>query len=386
MVTYLTAAIAYLALFVGAAAAVEELGGGTTPSVAVLGLCATVLATTFHPTQVVFRGVVDELLFGLRPDPLDAAGLVSGRIGDDPVLALRAIREALALPYAAIRVDDEVTVASGTRVTATEVRTLPSPDGRVLELEIGLRAGDLRLSAVDEQVLDIASPLLAQTLRARALAADLQQSRQQTITTREEERRRLRRDLHDGLGPRLTGIAFTADAARNLAASDPDGSARLLETLRAETSAAIDSIRELVYAMRPPALDELGLAGAVTQAAAGMRSRSGQPLRADVTATGVEHLPAAIEVAAYRIAVEGLTNVVRHTDSPEAAVLMDVSGGTLAVEVTDVGTDVGSWRPGVGLSSMRERAEELGGTLVAGGTDSGGRVRAELPLTQPSSR
>ncbi len=386
VVTYLTAAVAYLALFVGAAATIEELGGGTTPTVAVLGLFATLLAPTFHPMQVLLRGVVDQLLFGVRPDPLDAAGLVSGRIGEDPVIALRAIREALVLPYAALRVDGEVTVSSGTRATETELRVLPSATSGTLELEVGLRPGDVGLSNADRQVLDIATPLLAQSLRASALAADLQQSRQQTIAAREEERRRLRRDLHDGLGPRLTGIAFTADAARNLAATDPPAAERLLETLRAETTAAIESIRELVYAMRPPALDELGLAAAVSQAAGSMRVRSGALLRTVVRVEGVGQLPAAVEVAAYRIAVEALTNVARHTDSLEATVVLLRAGSTLTVEVTDLASGTGTWHPGVGLSSMRERAEELGGSLVAGSTATGGRVRAELPLAQSTSR
>jgi two-component system NarL family sensor kinase len=385
VVTYLTAAVVYLAVFIGAASVIEELGGGTRPTVAVLAVCATVLATTFHPMQVVLRGVVDELLFGVRPDPLDAAGLVSGRIGDDPILALRAIREALLLPYAALRVDDEVSVASGTRTTHTEVRPLPSDTGR-LELEVGLRTGEVALSVTDRQVLDIAIPLLAQSLRASALAADLQQSRHQTIAAREEERRRLRRDLHDGLGPRLTGIAFTTDAARNLARSDPAAAERLLEALRAETTAAIDSIRELVYAMRPPALDELGLAAAVTQVAASMRSRSGVPLRTTVRTDTFEHLPAAVEVAAYRIAVEALTNVARHTDSPDATVELSCASDVLVLEVRDRAPAAGPWRAGVGLSSMRERAEELGGSLAAGGTAGGGCVRAELPLGQSSSR
>jgi len=189
VVTYLTTAVTYLALFVGVAATIEELGDGATPTVAVLGLCAAVLAATFHPMQVLLRGVVDEVLFGVRPDPLDAAGLVSGRIGEDPIVALRAIREALVLPYAALRVDGEVTVSSGKRVTHTAVRALPSTTGATLELEVALRPGDVALSAADRQVLDIATPLLAQSLRASALAADLQHSRQQTIAAREEERR-----------------------------------------------------------------------------------------------------------------------------------------------------------------------------------------------------
>ncbi|MEO5653393.1 MAG: histidine kinase [Marmoricola sp.] len=384
VVTYLTTAIAYLALFLGSAAALDGLGDRATPPVAVLALFATVFAATFHPMQVAFRGVVDQLLFGTRPNPLDAAGLVSGRIGDDPVLALRAIREALVLPYAALRVDQEVSVASGTRATLTEVRSLPVP-GRRVELEVGLRAGDVRLSAAERQILDIATPLLAQSLRASALAADLQQSRQQTIAAREEERRRLRRDLHDGLGPRLTGIAFTADAAHNLAGSDPASTQRLLETLRLETTAAIESIRELVYAMRPPALDELGLTGAVVQAAATIRGRSGDLLRTTVRADGVEQLPAAVEVAAYRIAVEALTNVARHTDCREASVELSLRGPNLVVEVADRAAGADSWHAGVGLSSMRERAEELGGSLVADSTATGGRVRAELPLGQPSA-
>ncbi len=385
VVTYLTAAVAYLAIFIGVASFLEQLGDGRPPTVAVLGLFATVLAATFHPMQVVFRGVVDELLFGVRPDPLDAAGLVSERIGEDPLVALRAIREALVLPYAALRVDDEVTVASGTRVANTELRTLPATTGRSVELEVGLRAGDVGLSSAERQVLDIATPLLAQSLRASALAADLQQSRQQTIAAREEERRRLRRDLHDGLGPRLTGIAFTADAASNLAGSDARATERLLETLRAETTQAIESIRELVYAMRPPALDELGLAGAVTQAAASMRGRSGDLLHTVVRAEDLGQLPAAVEVAAYRIAVEALTNVARHTGSREATVALTRCGPTLTVEVTDRAPTSGEWRAGVGLASMRERAEELGGSLVAGSTPSGGSVRAELPLAQSST-
>ena len=229
--------------------------------------------------------------------------------------------------------------------------------------------------------------MLAQSLRASALAADLQQSRQQTIAAREEERRRLRRDLHDGLGPRLTGIAFTADAARNLAGSDPASTAAAARDRSAlETTAAIESIRELVYAMRPPALDELGLAGAVIQAAATIRGRSGGPRCARrCAADGVEQLPAAVEVAAYRIAVEALTNVARHTDCREASVELSLRGPNLVVEVADRAAGDGSWRAGVGLSSMRERAEELGGSLIADSTTAGGRVRAELPLGQPSA-
>jgi two-component system NarL family sensor kinase len=105
-----------------------------------------------------------------------------------------------------------------------------------------------------------------------------------------------------------------------------------------------------------------------------------------VEVDGVEQLPAAVEVAAYRIAVEALTNVARHTDRPEARVLLRRAGDDLVVEVTDRSPGSGTWRAGVGLSSTRERAEELGGSLVSGATSAGGCLRAELPLGQASSR
>ena len=246
---------------------------------------------------------------------------------------------------------------------------------------VGLRPGDLAFSPGDEQVLRLTVPLLAQTLRARALAEDLIESRGQTIAAVEEERRRLRRELHDGLGPRLSGVAFTSDAARNLIRTDPDAAADMVAQLRADTVAAIEEIRRMVYAMRPPALDELGLVPALRQQAVGLRNRDGEPVAVDVTAPeDLADLPAAVEVAAYRIVIEALTNVARHSSSASAAVRLERADDGLRLEITDHGVRNGAWRPGVGLSSMRERAAELGGTLEAGPGPGGGRVAALLPL------
>ncbi|RYP85386.1 hypothetical protein EKO23_12980 [Nocardioides guangzhouensis] len=375
--------VTYLALFVTVASLVEVVGG-TAPTVGALGLVAAVLAATFHPLQVLLRGVVDELLFGRRPDPLDAASRVATRIGEDPEDALRAIREALVLPYAAIRADGVDVRSSGTVTPHTRSVPLEGPPDRpATELVVGLRAGDLGLSRDDEHALALVAPLLAQTLRAQALAAQVRESRGATVAALEEERRRLRRDLHDGLGPRLSGIAFTSDAARNLVRADPAAAEELLAELRADTVAAIEEIRQLVYAMRPPALDELGLVPALRQQASGLRSRDGSPLT--VTLSAPEPLPelsAAVEVAAYRIVIEALTNVARHSPSRSAAVRLDAPSGGLSVVVTDAGTPggAGPWTAGVGLSSMRERAAQVGGSLTAGPTTEGGRVEALLPL------
>jgi len=341
-----------------------------------LGVLAALAAIAYQPTRVLLRGVVDQLLFGERPDPLGAASAVAGRIGEDPVIALRAIREALVIPYAAVRVDGVAIASSGTETTHTRTLDL---DGAG-ELVVGLRPGDLSFSPGDEQVLRLTVPLLAQTLRARALAEDLIESRGQTIAAVEEERRRLRRELHDGLGPRLSGVAFTSDAARNLIRSDPAAAEELVAQLRADTVTAIEEIRRLVYAMRPPALDELGLVPALRQQAVGLRNRAGDPVAVQVTAPEeFPDLPAAVEVAAYRIVTEALTNVARHSTSASASVRLDPAADGLHLEVTDLGGS-DPWRPGVGLSSMRERAAELGGTLEAGPGPAGGRVSALLPL------
>jgi signal transduction histidine kinase len=381
-VVFGVAAIVYVAGFV-TLASLFELVGGTAPAVGMLAVIGLAVAVTLHPMRVVLRGVIDELLFGHRPDPLGAASHVAGRIGEDPLLALRAIREALVVPYAAVNVDGEQLAQSGTPVTHARTLPLDLGEDRRGELVVGLRTGDVRLSPGDEQALRLVSPLLAQTLRAGALATDLQAAREETVTALEEERRRLRRDLHDGLGPRLSGIAFTSDAARNSLRSDPDAANALLVALRAETVTALDDIRRLVYAMRPPALDELGLVPALRQQAGTIRTARGEPLRVTVTASQVPpELPAAVEVAAFRIVMEALTNVARHSESETAEVRLSFAVDGLVIEVADRGEDASTWSDGVGITSMRERADELGGVLTAGGGPNGGLVRAVLPVAE----
>jgi signal transduction histidine kinase len=370
--------LVYLSVFVGVASLVPADQGY---NIGALGVLGAVCALGFHPTAVVLRGVIDQLLFGDRPDPLRAATHVADRIGDDPVLALRAIREALVLPYASLRADGAELASSGTEVTHTRTIALDLGGNSVGEVVVGLRAGDLRLSAADENVLKIVAPLLAQTIRARALAADLQASRGEAIQAIEEERRRLRRDLHDGLGPTLTGVAFATDAARNKLRDDPSGADELLARLRSDTASAITEIRRLVEGLRPPALDELGLVAAVRQQARGMHTSGGAPQTVTIDAPDpMPALPAAAEVAAFRIVVEALTNVARHASSESAHVTLTVGTDGLGIVVDDAGLNGTSWRPGVGMSSMRERAEQVGGHLSAGAGPAGGRVEALIPL------
>lgn len=381
-VVFSLAGAGYVAAFI-TVESLLELAGSRPPSVGVMAVVGLFVAATLHPVQLMLRGVVDELLFGQRPDPLDAATDVVGHIGDDPVLALSAIRATMVLPYAALTVDGHEVARSGTAVTHT--RTLPLELGEAGrgELVVGLRPGDLGLTAGDRDVLRLVAPLLAQTLRAGRLAADLQLSREATVTALEEERRRLRRDLHDGLGPRLSGIAFTSDAARNSLRGDPDATDALLAVVRAETVTAIEEIRRLVYAMRPPALDELGLVPALRQQATSLRTARGQPLQVLITADELpQPVAAAVEVAAYRIVMESLTNVARHSGCQAASVVLQTDTTGLIIDVTDRGAPNGEWHTGVGIASMRERAAQLGGTLVAASSGRGGHVHAVLPLNQ----
>ncbi len=379
VVVFVVVAVSYVSVFIAAAATFEMLGIDDPPAelFAAVGL---VLAAGYRPLGVVLRGLIDELIFGQRPDPLVAATAVADRIGDDPVQSLRAIREALLLPYASISTDGVELAASGTAVTETSRLPLLRGDEIVGEIVVGLRPGELKLSPGDEQVLRIVGPLLAQTLRARALALDLKESRTAAITAIEEERRRLRRDLHDGLGPTLSGIAHTAAAARNTMVTNPTAADALLQGLRSDAAAAVGEIRRLVYNMRPPALDELGLVAALRQQVSVLRTPTGSPMHVFVEADELPTLPASVEVAAFRIATEAVTNSARHSGTNQVWLRIQHEHDHLEVTVRDEGSSGAAWVPGVGVSSMRERAAEIGGSIDIASNGSGSRVQALLPL------
>ena len=159
----------------------------------------------------------------------------------------------------------------------------------------------------------------------------------------------------------------------------------LIDDVIRQNRSALDDVRRLVYGLRPPALDDLGLVEALRQHAEtlAVTADSATPLITVEAPAQLPTLPAAVEVAAYRIATEAITNVVRHAGARHATVTVR-AGDSLDVEVTDDGrSDGATWGRGVGLSSMRERADELGGTLRYGPTPSGGRVTATFPLELP---
>jgi signal transduction histidine kinase len=211
--------------------------------------------------------------------------------------------------------------------------------------------------------------------------AALQRSRGSLVSAREEERRRLRRDLHDGVGPQLAALMLELETASELVSDNPEASA-LMTKLSKRAREIVSDVRHSVHALRPPALDELGLLGALGEGAAQYGPAG---LRVSVENTGeLEHLPAAVEVACYRIVQEAMANVVRHARANHCSVRIrvDEEAGTLSVEVEDDGRGIRREdRSGVGMISMRERTEELGGWCIVKSLEGGGTLlKALLPF------
>ncbi len=335
---------------------------------------ALVVALLAFPLRARLQQVAERIVYGDR-DPFDLASRVGERLVDLPG-SLAEIRVALQLTYVGISLGDETVASAGDRPVHVENR--PLRDGA--ELVVGPRSGESSLGRRDEKVLDLLSGPLAVALHATLVSRDLQQSRERLVAAREEERRRLRRDLHDGLGPLLTGVALAADAAANLAERDPGRTRDLLTGVRTDIRTAIGEVRRAVEDLRPPALAELGLAGALqARAAQTVRRADGTPLAVTVDAVFDMELPAAIEVAAYRIATEALNNAVRHSGATTVRLRLRATDD-LVVEVVDDGDPGDEWHAGVGITAMRERAAELGGACEVGPSPEGGAVRARLPL------
>lgn len=353
------------------------------------GLAGAIVAgAVFEPVRRRLQRTVDAFIHGER-DPYRIADRLNRRLqtAANPGAALAVAAEVARSALHATGVTIEVLDRDGRTVSAEDgvlgerPQLIPlvwhgEPVGRLL---FGVsRTPDARLS-------NVLARNLAELANAARLSADVQRSREHILRTREEERRRLRRDLHDGLGPTLASLAMTVDAARITLRTDPEAADGLLEELRATMGRTIGDIRELVYGLRPPALDDLGLEGAI-QALGGVVAAGDGP-RVDVRVEGdLKGLPAAAEVAAYRIVQEALTNVHRHAGAGCAEVRLSLNGD-LHVTVDDDGVGLPDHvRSGIGMSSMRERAAELGGSCTVGRGPKGGTlVRARLPVNGVSS-
>ncbi|MBI5034046.1 MAG: hypothetical protein HZB51_26285 [Chloroflexi bacterium] len=358
-------------------------------------LTTGVVAVLFEPLRERLQRAVNRLMYGERDDPYAVLSRLSQRldtiVAPDAVLPtiVETIAQALKLPYAAIQLkqgDEFKTVAAyGLATGEPVVLPIVYKSEMIGQLNLSPRARGEEFSSTDRHLLDNLARQAGVAAHAVRLTADLQRSRERLVTAREEERRRIRRDLHDGLGPNLASLALKMDATRNLIPSNPAAADTLLADLTTQTQSAIADIRRLVYELRPPALDELGLVSAIREQAAQYNLANGLHVLVNAPETGFPTLSAATEVAAYRIASEAMTNAARHAQAQHCEVRISLSD-VLQIEITDDGVGIPSThRTGVGLTSMRERAAELGGTLQVQNVDRGGtQVVARLPLKHMS--
>ncbi|WP_182904404.1 sensor histidine kinase [Microbispora sp. H13382] len=363
--------------------AVFRAADGLPVSVAAAG----VVALVFAPLRERLQRAVNLVMYGRRDDPYAALALLGRRLEEaaEPGAALaaaaRSVAEALRLPHVAVEVAGGPTHAFGAPSPGAVRLPLVHRGEPVGDLVLSPRSGESGLGARDRRVLADLARQTGIAVHAVRLSADLQRSRERLVAAREEERRRLRRDLHDGLGPTLAALTMRAEAVQDMV-RDPDALA-MLEEIMTDAHTAMADVRTLVEGLRPPALDTLGLAGAIRSHAARLPG-----VEADVEIEGtLPALPAAVEVAAYRIAAEALANARRHAGAGRVRVRLGMTGGAppgaLEVEVADEGGEplTDGSGSGVGTASMRERAAELGGTCLIGPRPGGGtRVLARLPL------
>lgn len=372
-------AIVYVAIASGLGALIGNRG--------VAGLIGVGFVVAFiQPVHRRIQNRVDRWIYGDRANPYAALQRLDARLSETitPSEVVQAVvdsvAEALKLPYSAVefvRGDERQVIASHGIVGRGEIerRDLSYRGERVGLLAVEVPPGRT-LANADEKLLDDLASHVGVAVESVSLTADLQQSRKDIVTTREEERRRLRRDLHDGVGPTLAAMSLKLEVLRD----SVDGSdAAIVDQLGEEVQQTITDIRRLVYELRPPALDEYGLVPALTEQAARMSSPA-----ASFAVHGPESmpvLPAAAEVATYRIALEAMTNVSRHSGATTCEVELSLNGG-LCLTISDNGDGFPpESRRGVGLTSMRERADELGGSLSVESTDGRGTtVVAILPI------
>jgi signal transduction histidine kinase len=378
-----------------------------------LSLVATgVVAALFHPIRQWVQRFVNRMIYGERDDPYtvltDLGQRLESVIAPDeaiPVI-LRTIREALRTSYAAISLnhlgDGEFTLTAEEGSSKVIALTLPLVylNEVVGQFLLGPRPGETGFSAVDRRLLDGLARQAGAAIHAARLNADLQRARERLVIAQEEERRRIRRDLHDGLGATLAALNLQAGEVQRLMAVNPIAAGARLADLRAGLRAAVGDTRRLVYGLRPPALDELGLLEALRvrvgqyegeprPLAPGIEISSGADGRGDLPVQISFHAPEAIpslvaaaEVAVYRIVEEGLTNIVHHAQARNGSVSINLESQGIRVEIHDDGLGLPEiYTPGIGLNSMRERAAELGGTLSIQSTPGGGtQICAWLPV------
>jgi signal transduction histidine kinase len=377
--------------YLGAVTLLTSVSGAAQGSPTVAALVAGAVALCLAPVRSRVQRLVDRAMYGFRDDPLEmfrAAGKRLSAAVHPADVGLEIVRTAtgsLRLPWAALDLETEgewtrvaeVGVPPRNEPFLVPIRDAGEDVGRLL---VAPRRGEGGLGERDARLLADLSTQAGPAVRAARMVTELTDSRERLIQARESERRRLQRDLHDGLSPALSGIGLSADAARRLLAVRPTMADGLLQRISVEARESAEVVRRMLADLRPAGLEDAGLVAAVTERAF-LLQRPGEfdirvraPECLDVMSQGVQ-------VAAYRITVEAMTNAARHSGGTCCDVLLEESDGHLRIAVTDDGHGLRyDALPGVGLTSMRERASEAGGHLTLDRVGRGLTVLAELPI------
>jgi len=378
-VVYTTLTVAVAIGYVLAVGALGQVGRPLPPFG--VGVVTAAIALALLPLRTRLQQLVDRVMYGDTRTPGRAVQRLVHAVADstslDTVMSglARTVSASLRVPWVSIVVGDH-RVDHGRRPPSPATRSAPLASGDLVLGSLTVAYGPGRgFAERDTTALAELVDHGARAIRAVQLADELLTSRQQIVTAREEERSRLRRDLHDELGPTLAGLVMQLAGLEQLIRTDPIMAVQRVPRLEAAAREALDDVRRVARELRPPALDELGLVGALRQ----MATNVGVRLQVDDEAD-LPPLAAAVEVAAYRIGAEALTNVARHAADHRAELAIVADAEELALTVVDHGRGSESTRAGVGVLAMRERAEELGGTLRIRPTPGGGTtVEARLP-------
>ncbi|WP_158289490.1 GAF domain-containing sensor histidine kinase [Paenibacillus flagellatus] len=376
-------------------------------------VAAGVVAVLFAPLKEKLQRMANRLLYGEQHDPFSVLLQLGNRLKESlsPEAALdtvvKTVKDSLRVPYAGISLDRSGLVQSaGERKTDVTVIPLVAGGTALGSLHIAARSegeafneADLRLIGALARQAAIVVQSVKQAMDIRLLLADLQESKEQLIFAREEERRSMRKNLHDDIAPRLAAMRLTASLVTDWIRKDPNRAIAIMTQFKQDIAETVEEIRGIVYDLRPHALDELGLIGAVRQRIEQLQHiqqvkdiADAAPLAFELDAPArLPILPAAVEVGAYRIVTEALVNVVKHAKADTCSIKIAIDtaqGRALIVEIRDNGIGLpdqpaSADNRGLGLTSLRERARELGGMCTIDNRPTGGMsVRAWLPIKE----
>ena len=382
--------VIYLAIVVGISAAIGTTGE---PNILLSVAATAIVALAFQPLRERARRLADRIVYGKRATPYEVLSEFSERMAGSYSTEDVLPRMARILGEGTGATRTEVWLRVGTQLQLAaswpegmqaEGTPLPVPDHELPEFPDSDRAVPVRhqselLGALtltkppsepvtpgEEKLLsDLASQagLMLRNVRLtaelQARLVDLRASRQRLVAAQDQERRRLERDLHDGAQQQLVALAVKQRLAEGLVRKDPEKAAQMLADLQADTSDALENLRDLARGIYPPLLADKGLPAALE----GHARKVHVPVT--VEANGLGRYPQEVEAAVYFCCLEALQNIVKYADASHVSVNLSTQAGQLNFSVIDDGKgfEPGSRPPGSGLQGMADRMEALGGRL-----------------------